>query len=169
MHGNAWTYPHVSPPFLDLHSLFHSNAEVEVMPSPMGPWWGGLSNSASVASEHHKFRASSLLLPLLPGEVAKQDWELTAWSLCSSETEWSAKRDKTTPTTAEREQLVFVQWAQILSSSLKVTGEREEGKKERKKEGRKGGREGGRSTATPTHKSLHSQIKPCFFIYIFLQ
>ena len=38
MHRTAWTYPHAGPPFLDVQSLFHSNAEVEVMPSSTGPW-----------------------------------------------------------------------------------------------------------------------------------
>ena len=116
-----------------------------------GSLGGALNNSVSAASEHCKCRASSLVLPFLPGEVAQQDWELTAWPLCSSETEWSAKWDKTTVTTVGREQRAFVQWAQILSSSLKVTGER--GRKEGKKAGREGGgREGGEVQLCPHAK-----------------
>lgn len=118
-----------------------------------GSLGGALNNSVSAASEHRKCRASSLVLPFLPGKVAQQDWELTAWPLCSSETEWSAKRDKTTVTTVGREQLAFVQWAQILSSSLKVTGEREEGKKERKQEGSGEGGKGEKYSYAHTQKS----------------
>lgn len=169
MHRPAWTYPHAGPPFLDVHTEplpFKCRGGGAFLHGSLGE---ALSTWAPTASEHHTNAGLVPFSRLSSRERWPSRTENWPPGLSAAQRQ-SEVQNETKPHSAQQGEnnLCLCSEHRYFLRALKwQERQRKERRKERKEEGRE--REGGEVQLCPHAKSLPSQIKPHFSIYVFLQ